>query len=198
VYFPFRKFEIKRVHCKNLEVSPRRHEVTKFPFHYARVPVSLWFDFRLFAVESSKAMPLPISIFVAVENFLPLHCEPPQAAKQSPYRPGDCFATLAMTGDRGFFMAFGRLAANFLNERIPYRKAWYNNQSFPPSLIPNRSSKTMFDAPIYICVQNTAFRIVIGISIQTQYSIMSLLQKLTTEHTERTERVRFMNKRIIF
>jgi hypothetical protein len=56
----------------------------------------------------------------------------------------------------------------------------------------------MFDAPIYICVQNTAFRIVIGISIQTQYSIMSLLQKLTTEHTERTERVRFMNKRIIF
>jgi hypothetical protein len=27
---------------------------------------------------------------------------------------------------------------------------------------------------------------------------VSLLQKLTTEHTERTERVRFMNKRIIF
>jgi hypothetical protein len=27
---------------------------------------------------------------------------------------------------------------------------------------------------------------------------MSLLQKLTTEHTEYTERVRFMNKRIIF
>jgi len=27
---------------------------------------------------------------------------------------------------------------------------------------------------------------------------MSALQKLTTEHTEYTERVRFMNKRIIF
>jgi len=27
---------------------------------------------------------------------------------------------------------------------------------------------------------------------------MSLLQKLTTEHTERTERVKFINKRIIF
>jgi hypothetical protein len=38
-----------------------------------------------------------LSIFVAVENFLALHCEPPQAAKQSPYQPGDCFATLAMT-----------------------------------------------------------------------------------------------------
>jgi hypothetical protein len=45
----------------------------------------------------------------------PCHCEPPQAAKQSPYRPGNCFASLAMTGDRGFFMAFGRLTANFLN-----------------------------------------------------------------------------------
>jgi hypothetical protein len=33
-------------------------------------------------------------------------------------------------------------------------------------LIPNRSSKTMFDAPIYICVQNMAFRIVIGITTQ--------------------------------
>ncbi len=33
------------------------------------------------------------------------HCEPPQAAKQSPYRPGDCFATLAMTRVREFFIA---------------------------------------------------------------------------------------------
>jgi hypothetical protein len=33
-------------------------------------------------------------------------------------------------------------------------------------LIPNRSSKTMFDAPIYICVQNMAFRIVIGIILR--------------------------------
>jgi len=32
-------------------------------------------------------------------------------------------------------------------------------------VIPNRSSKTMFDAPIYICVQNMAFRIVIDISL---------------------------------
>jgi hypothetical protein len=60
----------------------------------------------------------------------PCHCEPPQAAKQSPYWPGDCFASLAMTGDGWFFMAcgsqppcpvgvIGRLAANFLNE-------WYS------------------------------------------------------------------------
>jgi hypothetical protein len=34
------------------------------------------------------------------------------------------------------------------------------------NVIPNRSSKTMFDAPIYICVQNMAFRIVIGITVE--------------------------------
>jgi hypothetical protein len=36
----------------------------------------------------------------------------------------------------------------------------------------------MFDAPIYICVQNMAFRIVIG---------MSLLQKADLSTTETTE-----------
>ena len=49
----------------------------------------------------------PTAIVVAIENFLPLHCEPPQATKQSPYWPEDCFphaalgtcAALAMTGD---------------------------------------------------------------------------------------------------
>jgi hypothetical protein len=96
------------------------------------------FDVKVFAhgsvsflqeIPRTKVTTLPTAIFVAVENFLvtvenflvavenflPLHCEPLQAAKQSPHRPGNCFAALAMTGDRGFFMAFGRLAANFLN-----------------------------------------------------------------------------------
>jgi len=44
-----------------------------------------------------------------------------------------------------------------LAEGLPMNEQ-YNLAS---QLIPNRSSKTMFDAPIYICVQNMAFRIVI-------------------------------------
>jgi len=49
----------------------------------------------------------------------------------------------------------------------------------------------------YTCLWNLVFGIIIGIRIKPN-SRMSPLQKLTTEHTEYTERVRFMNKRIIF
>ena len=61
-------------------------------------------------VSTSGPISIPISISNVITYQLPIHshlchCEPPQAAKQSPYRPGDCFATLAMTRVREFFIA---------------------------------------------------------------------------------------------
>jgi hypothetical protein len=72
-------------------------------------------------IENAITYQLPTNypFFVAVENFLPLHCEPPQAAKQSPYRPGDCFASLAMTGG-GFFYGFRATRCEFPERMIEY------------------------------------------------------------------------------
>jgi|GEM_PF-897530 len=47
-------------------------------------------------------------------------------------------------------------------------------------------------------LQNSSSLFPVCLCCVAKFEFMSPLQKLTTEHTERTERVRFMNKRIIF
>jgi hypothetical protein len=88
----------------------------------------VYLSFRKFEIKSDSSI-----------HPHPRHCEPPQEAKQSLYWPGDCFASLAMTGCGGFLWlvvakphspqaglgvsapraglgVIGHLFANFLNE----------------------------------------------------------------------------------
>jgi hypothetical protein len=69
-------------------------------------------------------------------------------------------------------------------------KIGYINDNAP--LIPNRSSKTMFDTPIYICVQNTAFRIVIGITTAnaTREQIWKAAQDIYAQYPDLLEAIR--------